>query len=234
MFRDRADAAHQLAAKLKGRELYDPLVLAIPRGGVVTGAVLARELGAELDVVLSRKLRAPAQPELAIGAIAEDGQVYLNHHAEEFLDLLEEYLVEERRHQLAEIARRQRLFRAVRPQAKIAGRSVIVTDDGIATGSTMIAALQAVKAHKPRELIVAVPVAPPDRLEEIRRWCDNVVCLHAPAWFMAVGQFYEDFEQVEDAEAVELLRQYSAAARQPGETTTKPKEQEYHGPVHAD
>src|SRR5271167_486408 len=92
MFRNREDAARQLAEKLKGRELYDPLVLAIPRGGVVTGAVLARELGADLDVVLSRKLRAPGQPELAIGAVSEDGQVYLNHHAQQFLDRLEEYL----------------------------------------------------------------------------------------------------------------------------------------------
>jgi predicted phosphoribosyltransferase len=139
-------------------------VLAIPRGGVVTGAVLAHELGADLDVVLSRKLRAPEQPELAIGAISEDGQIYLNHYAQEFLDVMEEYLAEERRYQLAEIARRKKLFRAVRPQASLAGRSVIVTDDGIATGSTMIAALQAVKTQKPREVIVAVPVASPDRL----------------------------------------------------------------------
>lgn len=209
MFHDREDAAHQLAARLKGRALHEPLVLAIPRGGVVTGAVLARELGAELDVVLSRKLRAPGQPELAIGAIAEDGQVYLNHHAEGFLEGLENYLAGERRHQLAEIARRRKLFRAARPQARITGRSVLVTDDGIATGSTMIAALQAVKAQKPRELIVAVPVASPDRLAEVRRWCDDVVCLLTPELFWAVGQFYEDFRQVEDEEAVELLRKFA-------------------------
>jgi hypothetical protein len=213
MFYDREDAARQLAARLKGRPLHEPLVLAVPRGGVVTGAVLAEELGAELDVVLSRKLRAPGQPELAIGAIAEDGQVYLNHHAEGFLDELADYLAEERGHQLAEIARRQKLFRAVRPQARITGRSVIVTDDGIATGSTMIAALQAIKAHKPRDLIVAVPVASPDRLAEVRRWCDDMVCLLTPELFWAVGQFYEDFRQVEDEEAVELLRKYGAAPR---------------------
>jgi len=213
MFRDREDAARRLAAKLKGRRLYEPLVLAIPRGGAVTGAVLARALGADLDVVLSRKLRAPGQPEVAIGAIAEDGQVYLNPQAEEVFDLLEDYLLEERRHQLAEIARRRKLFRAVRPQAPIAGRSVIVTDDGIATGSTMFAALQAVRAQQPRELIVAVPVASPDRLAEIRRWCDDVVCLLAPEEFQAVGQFYADFTQVEDDEVVELLRTFAAAPR---------------------
>jgi hypothetical protein len=213
MFRNREDAARQLAAKLKGRSLHKPLVLAIPRGGVVTGAVLARELGAELDVVLSRKLRAPGRPELAIGAIAEDGQVYLNHHVEGFLETLEDYLIEERRYQLAEIARRRQLFRAARPQARVTGRSVIVTDDGIATGSTMIAALRAVKAQKPRELIVAVPVASPDRLEEVRPWCDDVVCLLTPEAFWAVGQFYADFTQVEDGQVVELLRKFAAAPR---------------------
>jgi predicted phosphoribosyltransferase len=213
MFRNREDAARQLAEKLKGRELHDPLVLAIPRGGVVTGAVLARELGAELDVVLSRKLRAPGQPELAIGAISEDGRVYLNHHAQAFLDLMEDYLAGERRHQLGEIARRKKLFRRARPQAPIADRSVIVTDDGIATGSTMIAALQAVKAQNPREIIVAVPVASPDRLEEVRRWCDDVVCLLSPEEFWAIGQFYEDFTQVEDEEALDLLRVAATGAR---------------------
>ncbi len=211
MFRDRADAARQLAAQLREREWHDPLVLAIPRGGVVTGAVLAEELGAELDVVLSRKLRAPMQPELAIGAIAEDGRVYVNAYAREFLDLTADYLTEERRHQLAEIARRKKLFRSVRPRAEVTGRSVIMTDDGIATGSTMIAALQAVKAQSPRELIVAVPVASPERLEEVRRWCDEVVCLLHPEAFWAVGQFYDDFTQVEDEQVVELLRQAKTA-----------------------
>jgi predicted phosphoribosyltransferase len=206
MFRNREDAARQLEAKLRGRKLHDPLVLAIPRGGVVTGAVLAQELGAELDVVLSRKLRAPGQPELAIGAISENGHVYLNHHAEAFLDRLRAYLAEERRYQLREIARRKRLFRAVRPQAPVAGRSVIVTDDGIATGSTMIAALQALKTQKPREVIVAVPVASPDRLEDVGRWCDDVVCLRCTADFYAVGQFYEKFNPVDDEEVLALLR----------------------------
>jgi putative phosphoribosyl transferase len=213
MFHNREDAARQLANELKGRDFHQPLILAIPRGGVVTGAVLARELDAELDVVLSRKLRAPEQPELAIGAISEDGRVYLNHHAQAFLDSFEDYLNAERKHQLAEIARRKKLFRAVRPQARVAGRSVIVTDDGIATGSTMIAALQAVKTQNPRELIVAVPVASPDRLAAVRKLCDETVCLLAPEEFWAVGQFYENFAQVEDEEVVQLLRDFSPAPR---------------------
>jgi len=215
MFRNREDAAHQLAVELKGRKLCDPLVLAIPRGGVVTGAVLAQELGAELDVVLSRKLRAPDQPELAIGAVSEDGHVFLNHYAQEILDLTEDYLATECRHQLDEIARRKKLIRGVRPQAPIAGRSVIVTDDGIATGSTIIAALQVVKAQKPRELIVAVPVASPDRLQDVRRWCDDVVCLLSPHNFWAIGQFYKEFAQVEDGQVIDLLGGCS-----PGRDTT--------------
>jgi len=206
MFRNRAEAAHLLARRFKGRELRDPLVLAIPRGGVATGAVLARELNAELDVVLARKLRAPGQPELAIGAVAEDGEVYLNPSAKRLLDLEDEYIFAERAHQLDEIARRKALFRAVRPQAPIEGRSVIVTDDGIATGATMIAALQVARARKPFELIVAVPVAPPDRLQEIRKRCDELICLVAPPSFWAIGQFYEDFSQVEDSQALNLLR----------------------------
>jgi predicted phosphoribosyltransferase len=214
MFRDREDATRQLADLLKGRQLHDPLVLAVPRGGVVTGAVLARELGADLDVVLARKLRAPDQPELALGAIAEDGRVYLNPHAEAFLGLIgPEYLTAERRHQLAEIARRRKLFRAVRPQAPVAGRSVIVTDDGIATGATMIGALHTVRAQDPRELIAAVPVASPDRLEQVQRWCDDVVCLLCPEGFWAIGQFYLDFTQVEDGEVRRLLREFALVAR---------------------
>jgi predicted phosphoribosyltransferase len=209
MFRNREDAARQLAAALKGRALRNPLVLAVPRGGLVIGAVLARELGADLDVVLARKLRAPEQPELAVGAISESGEVYLNPQAQEVFGPLEDYLDEERRHQLAEIARRKELFRAVRPPAPVAGRSVLVTDDGVATGSTMIAALRVIRAQAPHELIVAVPVGSPDRLEEVRAWCDDVVCLHSPRQFHAIGQFYADFTQLEDEHVLELLREFA-------------------------
>ena len=217
MFRDREDAGQRLAAKLKRRELRDPLVLAIPRGGIVIGGVLAQELGAELDVVLARKLRAPGQPELAIGAISETGQMYLNHHAEEFVESLGDYLDEERNHQLAEIERRKQLFRSVRPQAPVSGRSVIVTDDGIATGSTMIAGLKVIRAQEPYELIVAVPVASPSRLDQVRLWCDEVVCLARPEVFWAIGQFYDDFTQIDDEEALDIL---AAAARSASAETT--------------
>jgi predicted phosphoribosyltransferase len=207
MFRNREDAGRQLAAYLKRRPLHDPIVLAIPRGGVPTGAALSRELGADFDVILSRKLRAPYQPESAVGAVAEDGQVYIDHHAKAYVDLTEEYLAEERRCQLAEISKRSLLFRQVRPRASLARRSVIVSDDGVATGSTMIAALQAVWAQNPREVVVAVPVASAERLEVIRPWCDEVVCILVPHRFASISRFYEDFSPVDDSMVADLLRQ---------------------------
>jgi predicted phosphoribosyltransferase len=206
MFRGREDAGSQLAQRLGDRSFRDPLVLAIPRGGIVIGAVLARELGAELDVVLSRKLRAPEQPELAIGALSENGEVHINTRAADALGLDADYLEQERIEQLAEIARRAKLFREIRPAASLAGRSVIVTDDGIATGSTIIAALKVARAQHPHELIVAVPVASSDRLEEVRQCCDEVVCLLTPERFWAIGQFYLDFSQLADEEVVQLLK----------------------------
>lgn len=207
MFKNREDAALQLAKRLKALKLKDAVVLGIPRGGVVTAAVLARELGAELDVVLSRKLRAPYQPELAIGAIGEDGEVYLNSFARELAGVTETYIREERDHQITEIARRRKLFRAVKPPADVTDRSVIVTDDGIATGSTMLAALHVLSVQKPHEIIVAVPVAPPEALEKFRPRCSHLECLLTPSHFGAISQFYSDFQQVEDEEAVRLLRE---------------------------
>jgi predicted phosphoribosyltransferase len=209
LFRDREDAALQLAKQLKELDLRDPVVLGIPRGGVVTGAVLARELGAELDITLSRKLRAPFQPELAVGAVGEDGEVYLDQLTAQLQGVPSDYLERERRHQMDEISRRQKLFRTARPQARLEGRSVIITDDGIATGSTMIAALHVVRHQQPHELIVAVPVAPPQRLDPIRERCDQFICLHTPEDFWAVGQFYQDFEQIEDDQVLKLLREFA-------------------------
>lgn len=213
MFRNREDAALQLAKRLNARKLKHPVVLGIPRGGVVIAAILARELGAELDIVLSRKLRAPHQPELAIGAIGEDGEVYLNSFAREASGVTETYIREERNHQIAEIARRSKLFRAVKPPADVTERSVIVTDDGIATGSTLLAALHVLSAQKPHEIIVAVPVAPPETLERFRAQCSYLVCLLTPSDFEAIGQFYEDFQQVEDEEVIRLLRESRAPLR---------------------
>jgi predicted phosphoribosyltransferase len=212
LFKDRAEAGWMLVERLRGEQLDKPLVLAIPRGGVEIGAVLARGLGAELDVVLSRKLRAPHQPELALGAVSETGVVYLNHFAAAMTDAGDAYVEAERARQMGEIERRRELFRAVRPQAAIRGRTVILTDDGIATGATMIAAARTVRAAAPREIIVAVPVASPDRLDAIRPLCERVVCLIESEAFFAIGQFYRDFDQVEDDRVVELLRDYGLPA----------------------
>ncbi|MCI0376405.1 MAG: hypothetical protein L0215_02235 [Gemmataceae bacterium] len=224
MFRNRTEAGKKLAGKLKGRCLVDPLVLAVPRGGVVVGAAIAQELGADLDVVLARKLRAPGHYELALGALAEDGTVYLNPDLADAYPGLPEYLALERENQLEEIRRRAAQYRSVRPAAPIKGRSIVVTDDGIATGSTMIAALRALRAQRPAEVIVAVPVGAPDRLAEIVPLCDDIVCLRQPHDLQYVGQFYQNFEQVEDEEVLSLLTEvFASRSRNPnnGLTTSK-------------
>lgn len=207
MFHDRDEAGRYLAQALSRRVQRDPVVLAIPRGGVVIGAVLARDLGAELDVVLARKLRAPFQPELALGAVAEDGSVHVDPDFLTWAGQHKAALEQEIRLQQDEIARRKHLLRQGRPLADLTGRSVIVTDDGIATGSTLIAALRGLAGKGPHEVIVAVPVAAPGSLEAIWPLCDEVVCLFEPPYFRAVGQFYADFRQVEDDEVVALLEQ---------------------------
>jgi putative phosphoribosyl transferase len=208
-FENRDAAGHRLADRFQGRMFVDPLVLAVPRGGVVVGAALAADLDYDLDVLLARKLRAPYSSEVAVGAVAENGLVYLNESAVEISHLTPEYCNREIAFQVAELQRRARLFRAVRPPAMITGRSVIVVDDGIATGSTLIAGLQATRAQNPAELIVAVPVAPPERLPAIKHWCDEIICLIAPDDFMAVGQYYRDFHEVDDEEAAALLRAFA-------------------------
>jgi predicted phosphoribosyltransferase len=215
-FANRAEAGRLLADRLAGFALERPLVLAIPRGGVEVGEPIARALNAELDVVLSRKLRAPDQPELALGAVAEDGSMHLNEIGASLADELGPYLERERAHQCAEILRRAELLRGVRPPAPIEGRSVIVTDDGMATGATLVAALRTIRAAHPREIIVALPVMPRARVDEIRELCGprgGVECLVAPDEFAAVGQFYRDFSPVSDERVLEVLASFAAPAR---------------------
>jgi predicted phosphoribosyltransferase len=206
MFRNREEAAFELAERLKDRALVDPVVLGIPRGGVVIGAILAQELGADLDVVLSRKLWAPSHPEMLIGAIAEAGTVYLSPGLETLSGWKKQYLVAECRLQSAEIRRRQNLFRKGRSPQPLKGRSVIVTDDGLATGSTLIAALQTLRAHQPYELIAAVPVTAPDSVSRVRYWCDELAYLLRPLSFGAIAEWYEDFPQIDEDQVVQLLR----------------------------
>ncbi len=212
MFNDRDEAGWMLVERLRGTDTEKPIVLAIPRGGVEVGAAIARGLGCELDVVLSRKLRAPHQPELALGAVSESGEIYLNHFAAAMTDAGDAYIEAERKRQMGEIERRRAMFRAVRPQADLRGRTVIVVDDGIATGATMIAALKTAQGAGAKELIVAVPVGAPDRIDALRPLCDRVECLYEPTDFWAVGQFYRSFEQVSDERVVDLLRDFGSPA----------------------
>jgi putative phosphoribosyl transferase len=205
MFKDRLDAARQLARALSAYQSDRPLVLGIPRGAVPMARLMARQLGGDMDVVLVRKLRAPFMPEVAVGAIDESGQTYLAPYAQD-MGADAAYLQEEKRTQLATLQRRRQQYDAIRPAANAAGRTVIVVDDGLATGATMIAALQVVRQHRPAHLVCAVPVASPDALEKVRPWADELVCLSAPEDFQGVGQFYRDFGQVEDEEVLACLR----------------------------
>lgn len=203
LFLNRDDAAHKLAARLQHYQGQNPLVLAIPRGAVPMAKTIAKALGGEVDVVLVRKLRAPGNPELAIGSIDESGWVYLADYAAEMAE--PSHIESEKKIQLDVMRQRRAQYTPVRAPIDPAGRIVIVVDDGLATGSTMIAALHALRSRKPKKLVCAVPVSPPDTLEKVTPYADEVLCLHAPAMFYAVGQFYADFPQVSDEEVIALL-----------------------------
>lgn len=203
VFENRAQAARMLAARLRAWRGQRPVVLAIPRGAVPMGKIIADDLQGDLDVVLVRKLRAPFNPELAIGSIDEAGTVYLDPDTTDLWDA--DYLEGEKKEQLEMLARRRRLYAPARAPVDVTDRVVIVIDDGIATGSTMIAALRAISARHPARLIAATGVAPADTLERIRQEADEVVCLEVPRVMFAIGSHFRDFGQVSDEEVVELL-----------------------------
>jgi putative phosphoribosyl transferase len=205
MFDDRLDAARRLATRLAPLRGQRPLVLAIPRGAVPMARVIAEAIDGELDVVLVRKLRAPGQPEYAVGAVDETGWTYIAPHAAA-MGADAPYLDQERATQLATIAQRRVRYTPLRPSIDPAGRVVVIVDDGLATGATMLAALHGVRARGPAQLICAVPVAPASTLAQVAALADEVVCLETPADFRAVGQFYRSFPPVEDHEVEALLR----------------------------
>ncbi|MBI2307675.1 MAG: phosphoribosyltransferase [Rhodocyclales bacterium] len=220
MFRDRIEAGRCLAAALKGCSTAHPLVLAIPRGAVPMGKVLADALDGDLDVVLVRKIGAPFQAELAVAAIDESGWIYRNPGFGDDPGL-QDYIAEEGAVQLDNIRRRRARYTPERNALDPRGRTVIVVDDGLATGATMITALHSLRDKQPARLICAVPVAPAETLAKIRPYADEVVCLETPAFFEAVGQFYADFTQVEDEQVVATLR---AAELRPDEPLQRIKE----------
>lgn len=205
MFHDRLDAAGQLAERLAACQGRQPLVLAIPRGAVPMARCIAERLGGDFDVVLVHKLCAPTQPELAVGSIDEHGWTYIAPFAAS-AGADAAYLAEEQGRQLQTLRRRRALYTPVRAPLAPAGRTVIVVDDGLATGATMVAALHTLREQQPARLLCAAPVASPEALRKIRPLADEVVCLLAPPGFQAVGQFYRNFPQIEDEEVIALLR----------------------------
>ncbi len=213
-FADRKEAGRRLAERLFRFKDRKPLVLALPRGGLPVGYEIARALAAPLDVVLVRKLGAPDQPELAIGAVAlgTEPEIVTDPDLIAALGVSSPEFEAIKMRELRELYRRRELYRAGRPAASVAGRTAILVDDGIATGATTRAALRATRAEKPAWLVLAVPVAPAESLDALREEADEIVCLQRPRWFTAVGQFYRDFPQLEDREVLDLLEQ----ARRPG------------------
>ena len=207
LFKDRQEAGELLAhelAQFQGRRV---VVLGIPRGGMIVAQELARRLQADLDIVLAHKLRTPGYTELAMGSVAEDGKLFLNEDVIRELNVNEAYIRQEKARQLAEIRRRTDLFRRVRPKVSLAGRTVIVTDDGVATGATTQAALWAVRLENPEKLIAALPVGPENTIRRLGEDVDEMICLRTPPLFAAVGQFYLRFDSVEDEEVLKILEE---------------------------
>jgi putative phosphoribosyl transferase len=224
-FQDRADAGRQLATRLLRYKDERPVVLGLPRGGVPVAYEIARALDAPLDVIVVRKLGAPHQPELGIGAVVDGDhpQRVLNEEVVQSLHVSGQYLETEVARQLNEIHRRQTLLRVGRSRVDLTDRTVIVVDDGVATGGTVRAALRGVRRAHPRRIVLAVGVAPPETIEVLRTEVDDLVCIAMPADFRAVGGFYRNFREISDDEVIALLgRAADRAARAKDEAAVRP------------
>jgi predicted phosphoribosyltransferase len=208
-FADRAEAGQVLAELLLGLRDEDVVVLALPRGGVPVAAPVARALHAPLDVILVRKVGLPMQPELAMAAVGEGGVFVPNRYVLQSLAVDDGVVAAAAAEQLEVVRQRAQLLRAVRPAEPLAGRIALIVDDGLATGSTALAAVQVARAHGAERVIVAAPVAPPDGLAELRAECDDLVVAATPSPFDAIGRFYDDFTQVSDDEVVQVLAEFS-------------------------
>lgn len=207
-FTDRRDAGRQLAARLTESAFHSPVVIALPRGGVPVGQEVARTLGAPLDILVARKVGAPGNPELAIGAVAP-GVIRVDPSAGVF-GAGPEYLERTVARAQEEIKRREAAYRGRRPMAEVTARTVILVDDGLATGETMAAAVESLRRLAPARIVVAVPVGAPDSIERLEALADEVTCLHAPRWFRAVGEAYLDFRQTSDEEVIRILASQAA------------------------
>lgn len=207
MFYDRADAGEKLAKALENyKDQKDALILAMPRGGVVVAKKIADNLRLPLDIVITRKISAPGNSEYAIGAVASSGEPTLNDEVIGTMGITADYLDAEIIKQREEIKRRLQLYRGGRTSPDLKNKTVIIVDDGIATGYTILSALDFIKSQNPQKVVVAIPVAPEDSLKEIKNKVNDLICLNIPDRFFAVGQFYDQFDQVSDEEVVELLK----------------------------
>lgn len=206
IFADRVEAGRKLASELADYARRGTIVLAIPRGGVVIGYEIASKLRIFMDIIIPRKIGAPNNPELAIGAMTENGTIILDNKLVEYLKVSQTYIKEESEKQRLEIDRRLRLYRGETPYPNLENRDVIIVDDGIATGSTMRAALASVRKRGAKFVVIAVPVGPPSTIKNLKKEADRVVCLYTPEPFYAIGQFYKNFTQVSDEEVIRLLK----------------------------
>jgi predicted phosphoribosyltransferase len=209
------EAGELLASQLKELQSQNVALLGVPRGGVVVAREIAHALDGDLDIVLAHKLGAPGNPELAIGAVCEDGRLFLDEEISSYMGVDDSYIKREKSRQMQELARRVNRYRSVLPKIPLSGRIVVVTDDGVATGATMQAALWAVRQEEPERIVAALPVGPQETLEKLSHAADKTICLQAPPFFSAISQFYSYFNQVEDEELLEILQEENRRRNEP-------------------